>query len=1049
MNRSSVLLLPTAIFCLLISGAAGLVYQVVWMRYLSLFLGHTSYAVVAVLVAFMGGLALGNAWLGARADRVKRPLALYAWLEIGIAVYAVFFPYYYDWCDEAYVGLAQSWQLGGAGLLGLKFGFSLLTILLLTVLMGGTLPVMTKLVTRSLGELRERVSTLYFINSLGAVAGCFLADFSWIPSIGLQATVLAGAALNFAVGALALFVSGWIKEEQGWANGSGASQKHSSEGEEVFTPREITLAVVGIGISGFVAMLYEVVWTRMLALALGSSTHAFSLMVITFITGIAGGAWMVGRWKRLRRTLDAFGWAELALAITLLVSMLFYERVPYWFTKLADVLARRPEVYPLYEFVQSLICFAVMFVPTVCLGMTLPLVSRIATAELARTGRSVGRVFSVNTLGTVLGAAVTGLWLLPRLGLARTLALGIVLNAGIAALVLSRNTPTLARFFAVFAPVASVAFVIGAGALFGDTWRRAFTMGLWRGAPVSSLQKYRLDIRAVQHAYYRDGAGSTVSVDRTVVDGKEELALRVNGKPEASTTSDVVTQLLLGHIPMFLRLDAKQALVIGLGSGMTGGAVMRHPRVEQLDVVEISPEIVQAARLFTAYNNGILNNPRVRVVIEDAKSFLRATDRKYDVIISEPSNPWMAGVAAVFSLEYYGNCRAHLTPGGIMAQWVQKYESDDGALQIVLKTFGLAFPFFSVWEISSGDLMLLGSSEPLSVDFRAQQQRMSQPAVKADLARIDLFRLPVLLARETISPENARFIAGPSVAAHSDFYPVLEYAAQRAFFVRNSTTIPLLFAENGSPRPGTLLGRYLQEYPLTEADFKALALFQTTHRIFDPALFHSLLKGWQNNYPQSTVPLELAAKAPEGTADELEAARLAVKRDVIFQDAAKDPELLRLYARFLSQTYLAQRSAFYLPPATELESALQRLIETDPPNQRIYKLRLAGLAWDRKDDEACLQLAQSGFDPDLKSGGPINFDLDPRAPTRILARMIDIFLRRGNAGEAWKLCQQARTWGYIGTARANSDPLLEMTYRKVEALNQQAAAQANPGRAAP
>jgi len=338
----------------------------------------------------------------------------------------------------------------------------------------------------------------------------------------------------------------------------------------------------------------------------------------------------------------------------------------------------------------------------------------------------------------------------------------------------------------------------------------------------------------------------------------------------------------------------------------------------------------------------------------------------------------------------------------------------------------------------------------LSVDFRAQQQRMSQPAVKADLARIDLFRLPVLLARETIPPENAPFIAGPSVAAHSDFYPVLEYAAQRAFFVRGDTAIPLLFEENGSPWPSTLLGRYLQGQQLTEADFKAFALFQTTHRIFEPALFRSLLKGWQNNYPQSTVPIELSAKSSErGTADELEAARLSEKRDVIFQNAAKDPELLRLYAHFLSRTYLAQRSAFYLPPATELESALQRLIETDPPNQRIYKLRLAGLAWNRQDDDACLRLAQSGFDPDVKSGGPINFNLDPRAPPRILARMIDIFLRRGDVGKAWNLCQQARTLGFVGSPRASNDPILEMTYRKSEAIINQAAARTNPGRATP
>jgi len=797
-------------------------------------------------------------------------------------------------------------------------------------------------------------------------------------------------------------------------------------------------------------MLYEVVWTRMLALALGSSTHAFSLMLITFITGIAVGAWIVGRWKTLRRTLDAFGWAELALAMTLLVSMCFYERVPFWFMRLSGVLARRTEVYPLYELVQSLICLGVMFVPTVCLGMTLPLVSRIATAELARTGGSVGKVFSVNTLGTVLGAAVTGLWLLPWLGLARTLALGIALNAGIAALVLGRKRPGSGRWFAVIVPAASVAFVILAGVLLGDTWRRAFTMGLWRGDPFLSLNAYRASISAMKHVYYRDGAGSTVSVERSLIGGKESLGLRVNGKPEASTTLDVAPQLLLGHTPMLLCLDAKQALVVGLGSGMTGGAVMRHAGVERLDVVEISPEVVQAARFFSTHNDGVLTNSRVRVLVEDAKSYLRTTDRKYDVIISEPSNPWMAGVAAVFSLEYYTNCQAHLNPGGVMAQWVQKYESDDDTLQIVLKTFSLSFPFVSVWEISSGDLMLLGSNEPLPVDFTILQQRMSQPRVKADLERIDLFRLPVLLALQTISPENAAFITTPSVAAHSDFYPVLEYAAQRAFFVRGETAISLLFAENGSPRPGTLLGRYLQSHKLAEKDFKAFALFQGTHRIFHPALYRSMLKGWQSSFPQSTDPLELSAKAQDrGTPEELEVARLAAKRDVIFQDAAKNPELLRLYAHFLSQTYSAQRSAFYLPPATELESALQRLIETDPPNQRIYKLRLAGLAWDRQDDETCLRLAHSGFDPDVKAGGPLNFSLDPKAPPRILARIIDIYLRRGDAGTAWSLCQQARAGGFVATPAASNDPVLEMTFRKVEALIQEVAAQTNPGRAAP
>jgi spermidine synthase len=293
----------TAKFCLLISGAAGLVYEIVWARYLALFLGHTSYAVVAVLVAFMGGLALGNIWFGTRADRTPRPLALYAWLEIGIGIYALAFPFYYEFCHTAYVTLARGLQTGSAGLLVLKFVFSLLTILLPTVLMGGTLPVLVKLVTRSLGELREHVSTLYFINSAGAVAGCFLADFWWIPAFGLEATVLAAAGMNLLAGAVALCVSNWAGE--GRFSASTASPEPVSPEDATFSNRELRLAILGIGVSGFVAMLYEVAWTRLLALTLGSSTHAFSLMLITLSPASrwargssADGKDCVGSWKR-------------------------------------------------------------------------------------------------------------------------------------------------------------------------------------------------------------------------------------------------------------------------------------------------------------------------------------------------------------------------------------------------------------------------------------------------------------------------------------------------------------------------------------------------------------------------------------------------------------------------------------------------------------------------------------------------------------------------------------------------------------------------------
>jgi spermidine synthase len=292
--------------CFLISGMAGLVYQVVWTRYLALFLGHTSYAVVAVLVAFMGGLAVGNAWLGARADRTEKPLAWYAWLEIGIGVYALLFPAYYKICHFAFVSLASRFEPGSGSLLLLKFLFSLATVLCPTTLMGATFPALTRFVTRALSELREKVAALYFINSFGAVLGCLLADFWWIPDRGLESTVFAGAALNVAAGVVALYISRRSGEEKA----AVPVKTESPVLNESFSVPELRLALVGIGLSGFVAMLYEVAWTRVMALALGSTTHAFSLMLVTFISGIAIGAWIIYRWRRLGRSLEAFAMAD-------------------------------------------------------------------------------------------------------------------------------------------------------------------------------------------------------------------------------------------------------------------------------------------------------------------------------------------------------------------------------------------------------------------------------------------------------------------------------------------------------------------------------------------------------------------------------------------------------------------------------------------------------------------------------------------------------------------------------------------------------------------
>lgn len=1046
--------------CLFVSGAAGLVYEVAWSRYLALFLGHTSFAVVAVLVAFMGGLAIGNVWLGPLADRSVRPLAIYAWLEIGIGLYALAFPMWYEVCYRLFVALGRGLEPGGTALVVLKFAFSLLTVLLPTVLMGGTLPVVTRLLTRSLSDLRQKIAALYFINSTGAVVGTFLADFWWLPAIGLQYTIFAGAAMNLGVGALALFVSGWIQEGKRAqpeprpvdpsppstaVETTAADTTQAGAENATYTPAEMRLAVIGVGLSGFVAMLYQIGWTRLLALALGSSTHAFSLMLITFIAGLAVGSWVVYRWPRVRNPLTAFAWIELALAGAVLASMWFYAMLPYWFVRLAQLLARRAEAYPVYEALQGLVCFGVMLIPTVCLGMTLPLVSRVATREAGRTGRSVGRVFAVNTVGTVLGAALTGLWLMPKLGLALTFGLGVALNAliGLSILLLPRWRQSKALAFG--APVAVIVVTLLASSQLGKLWPGAFSLGLFRQHVVpGSWSEFKESAQTLVTHYHRDGAGSTVGVHSPP--GMPTLKfMKVNGKTDASTGGDMNTQVLSGHLPLLLRPASSNVLVIGIGSGVTVGAVTCHPSLQHLDAVEISREVIEGAALFREVNHNALEHPRVRVIEEDAKSFLLLTDRRYDVIISEPSNPWMAGVAGVFSLEFYETCRSRLVPDGLMLQWIQVYEFSDAGLDMVVGTFSRVFPHVSLWRSIQGDLFLVGALQPPAVDLAAFAERLQHPTVNADLARVGLDNVPLLLSQQIIGFDRGALVPPPETRVHSDFFPVLEYSAQRDFFARARAERFLELDETFSLRPATLLGQWLREKGMGREDLAAFAGYYTMDDQRPLEAFVTLLLRWQREQPANPLPLEIAARLPVfAPAGDPEVLRLTPRRELIFERAAEDPLLLRQYGRALMRQYLGQRSVFNRPPTEELDRVLPRLNQVDPEHQRVYQAWMAELAWDREDDEQCIEWSQLAFGTDLERG-PARFRLDPGAPLRAAAAAADAWLRLGEVAKAMAFCQGVVQGGYLSEPNRPGALRFEFTQRRVfAAVAQKAAAAAAP-----
>ncbi|MEW6160338.1 MAG: fused MFS/spermidine synthase, partial [Verrucomicrobiota bacterium] len=545
---------------------------------------------------------------------------------------------------------------------------------------------------------------------------------------------------------------------------------------------------------------------------------------------------------------------------------------------------------------------------------------------------------------------------------------------------------------------------------------------------------YRIMTRPFDLAYYKDGAGSSVCVAEWQDEGKQQFTLRVNGKAEASTTGDVSTQLLCGHIPMLLRPQSQDVLVIGLGSGMTCSAVARHPSIQRLDVAEISPEVVEAAHYFRNHNDQLLQNPKVRVVIEDAKSFLKITDHKYDVIVSEPSNPWMAGVAAVFSREYYENCRSRLKEDGIMTQWLQAYETNEEAMNTVFATFTAVFPFMSVWQGTLGDIILIGSTQPLKVDLGALEQRFQDERVKSDLARFQLTSVVAFLSREVISQQHGQFIVPPNTPQHSDYYPTLEYLAQRALFTRRQGEAWRVFDETYSLRPTTLLADYLKSRPITEEDFLVFArMYEKEHLIPGP-LMRSLIYRWQRDHPQTITTLEMLVQLDDmRQSSELEVFRLTPAREFLLKYSEKSPGLLRYYEKAMMLTYRSHRSVFFQPPARELERVIHRLLETDPANRRVYHLHLAELAWDRGDDEAFFALAEKALDPDTARGGPVNFANDPKAPGLILARMADTYFRKGQLPQALQIAVNAREQKYLEPSSTYYHPLLDMVCRKIEA----------------
>ncbi len=783
--RSVIALLVLAF---VLSGAAGLIYETIWSRYLSLLVGHSAYAQVIVLVIFMGGMAAGALAAAQRSERLRDPLLLYAWVEAAIGLIGLaFHPIYVALTDLAYTRWFPALD-GPASVTVVKWGLSALLILPQSVLLGATFPLMSAGVVRRVPHAPGRVlASLYFANSLGAAVGALVSGFWLVAAVGLPGTVAAAALLNLAVaaGVIALRHRRPATASKGTAPGEEAWRPRGSVPGG--TPGDLARVLLGVSFGTAVAsFIYEIAWVRMLSLVLGSATHSFELMLSAFILGIALGAWWTrSRADRFARPLEALGVAQWVMGALALATLPLYATSFPWMAGLVTTLRRAPHGYEIFSLARYGICLAVMFPATFCAGITLPLITRLLMTAGAGE-KAIGTVYGANTLGSILGAALAGLALLPWLGLERLLGAGAALDIalGIALFAVAGGAPRGSRRLAPAAAGIAVLFI---AAILG--WVRLDRLTLVSGV-------YRtgelLDPRDTRVVFYHDGRTATVSVRRQT---NGDLTVSTNGKPDASLTAgwlapdmarppapledDDSTQLLLGVVSLAHAPDATRAAVIGQGSGMTSHVLLGSPRLQRLVTIEIEPEMIHASHAFQPANRRVFEDPRSRFAIDDARSYLAATHERFDLIVSEPSNPWVSGVSGLFTHEFYRRIRTALADGGVLGQWLHLYSLDDDLALSVLAAIHRNFRAYRIYLVSSTDMLILASNRPdgLAPDWGV----IGAPGIAADLRHTHPFTPATFEAlrvtdRDALAPLLERW------PANSDFFPILDLGAERSRF---------------------------------------------------------------------------------------------------------------------------------------------------------------------------------------------------------------------------------------------------------------------------
>ncbi|MEQ1566695.1 MAG: fused MFS/spermidine synthase [Myxococcota bacterium] len=757
-----------------VSGATALTYQTLWVRKLELVFGTSTFAISTVLAAFMGGLALGGFAGGRYADRVRRPLQWYGWLEVGIGLFALLFPVLLRGVTPLYLAFWRATEPGPVAYGLVQFVLVGALLLAPTAMMGATLPLLARFATWRLGSAGDRIGTLYAVNTAGAVLGTFLCGFVLLPGIGMFATTGAAAAANLLLGASAVLLDRFAGEEMPVTDDLKLADQ---------VDRILPVVLAAIGLAGFSALVYEVAWTRLLALMLGASAYTFSVMLLAFLVGIAIGGKLGGpladRWMAnggTERVLLGFAAIEVSIALVSYLLMYLYPELPFWYVWVFDWLGAEDHPKVVWA-VSLLIAGLIMTPPAVLMGMHFPVAVRAAIGRPDALGGPVGRVYGANTLGGVLGAFLAGMVLLPSVMVQGTIFVAAAAELVAAALLVWRSGNR--RFgLPAIGGIGALLLVFAAGRPPWDPM--LMTAGMYhyvshfedhsrQGIMNFSVEEYAL-------VFYEEGLSSVVTVAKNI--DTDNMWLANNGKVDASTSTDLPTQVLCSLLPMQFVEDPSDVLVIGLASGITAGAVSQVDAIDRLDVVELEPAIEKAARYFGEHNWDVLDDPRLNLITNDGRnSVLLAAPASYDVIVSEPPNPWISGVANLFTKEFLEVGKTRLKPGGVWSQWVQMYGMDTKDLRTLLATFASVYPHVLVYAtIQDADLVLVGSESPLVPSPANAANLYKYPKVAAVLQRVKVNGPMDIVALYQLDREAVLELAG-DVRLNTDDNMAIEYSA--------------------------------------------------------------------------------------------------------------------------------------------------------------------------------------------------------------------------------------------------------------------------------